>query len=211
MLRRTFPSKLLIRFGVGYHPKTDRIWAFPTLEKPHELSGKGYYVKLRKDVLELFGTKGHYAAFKMGATYRTDMSQTIEKAIYQQALDLFRQRALWVPLKLVGHRQWQVVQEDDAQKGFQCIVIIKGLSEPSRQCCELNHKIGLGPSASSETPRILQNVPCYDSQQFWSEAERDEICKELNITGDTAVIGIPKHIKTVELAVALWRIGLYKS
>ncbi|KAL0087927.1 hypothetical protein J3Q64DRAFT_1820926 [Phycomyces blakesleeanus] len=166
--RRAFPSKLLIRFGAGYHPKTKQNWAFPTVGKPHEMTGKGYYVKLCKRVLELFGAKGHDAAFRGEVTYPLGMVHQVEKTINQQALGLFRDRFL---------SRWEVAEKDysKVERGFQCIVVVRGgrngsesgdesggegkdRGESSGECCELNHKVVLGSSASSETPRIFQNA-----------------------------------------------------
>ncbi|OBZ89114.1 hypothetical protein A0J61_02839 [Choanephora cucurbitarum] len=49
---RIFPSSLLLRFGLAWHPETNRNWAYPTTDSKSENEGFGYYIQLKKGVVE---------------------------------------------------------------------------------------------------------------------------------------------------------------
>ncbi|KAI7865721.1 hypothetical protein BDF14DRAFT_1729918, partial [Spinellus fusiger] len=178
--------ELLIRFGTGYHSKTNSVWAFPTTGKPHTLTGKGYYVRLLKDSLELFQEKEYNAAFRGAVVYRSDMVQQIEKAVYQHALDLLSTASLGVPLEQKTHGQWVVPKY--VEHGFQCILVLNhtGQSGKHQAVCELDHTITAADAAdaadadatishSCNNPpnrRVFLSVPCYYAQQIWTEQDK---------------------------------------
>ena len=43
---------LLLRFGLAWHPETNRNWAYPTTDSKSENEGFGYYIQLKKGVVE---------------------------------------------------------------------------------------------------------------------------------------------------------------
>ncbi|KAI7865703.1 hypothetical protein BDF14DRAFT_1926966, partial [Spinellus fusiger] len=190
--------ELLIRFGTGYHSKTNSVWAFPTTGKPHTLTGKGYYVRLLKDSLELFQEKEYNAAFRGAVVYRSDMVQQIEKAVYQHALDLLSTASLGVPLEQKTHGQWVVPKY--VEHGFQCILVLNHTGQSGKH--QAVHSCNNPPNR-----RVFLSVPCYYAQQIWTEQDISRIFK--GILGEkTTAVGIVKDKCTVDLAVALWRVHL---
>lgn len=48
--------ELLLRFGLAWHPETNRNWAFPTLRKT---TGFGYYVNFKREILQVLQKGGN--------------------------------------------------------------------------------------------------------------------------------------------------------
>ncbi|KAF7732014.1 hypothetical protein EC973_007119 [Apophysomyces ossiformis] len=200
--RSVFPSKLLIRFGMGWHQKSNKVWVHPTTGK--SLS-QGHYVKLQRRVLEQFHSKGGYrSTFRGAAIYRDDMTEEVQKLVYQHALSLFLQlRYRDYPLLRAERPQW--VCDKDVQ-GFQCILLLRGLPTEG-STTSLHNTITIGPTSKQH-----KMIPCYDVRELWNENEIAEICNQLNLPSqETIVLGIPKDVTTVDLAVALWRCREFQS
>ncbi|EPB81729.1 hypothetical protein HMPREF1544_11548 [Mucor circinelloides 1006PhL] len=93
---RIFPSKLLLRFGLAWHPETNRNWAFPTLRKA---SGFGYYVSFKKEILQILQKGAYQAIFRGAATYRSDMVEHVQDVLFQQTYTEFCKH----PIQMHGH------------------------------------------------------------------------------------------------------------
>ncbi|KAG0174567.1 hypothetical protein DFQ28_005722 [Apophysomyces sp. BC1034] len=200
--RGVFPSKLLIRFGIGWHPKSKQAWVHPTIGKSQS---QGNYVKLQRRTLEVFHSKGGYrGVFRGAATFREDMTEEVQKVVFRHAFDLFRQTPYGgYPILRLKGSHW--ISEMDV-RGFQCILLLGGpLTETL--ACSLDNKVEVVP-----TQKEYDKIPCYDARKIWSEKEADEICEQLGLVSqETVALGVPKDKATVDLAVALWRCREFQS
>ncbi|KAL9543541.1 hypothetical protein MBANPS3_008065 [Mucor bainieri] len=184
---RLFPSKLLLRFGLAWHPETNRNWAFPTLRKT---SGFGYYVNFKKEILQVLQKGAYQATFRGAATYRSDMVEHVQDVLFQQTHAEFSKHPIQMydALELVKDKQWK------SNKGpveYQCILSFDGTSTT---VCELDHQT-----------QTQQHVPCYNMHHIWSPEITDRLKSQLHIPKDAPLaLGVPKSVATVQLATDLW-------
>jgi hypothetical protein len=73
--------ELLLRFGLAWHPETGRNWAFPTLRKS---KGFGYYVNLKKDILQLLQKGGNVCIHMYAYFYLIYIEQHIKQHLEGQ-------------------------------------------------------------------------------------------------------------------------------
>ncbi|KAI9245199.1 hypothetical protein EDC94DRAFT_417597 [Helicostylum pulchrum] len=180
---RQFPSKLLLRFGQGWHQPTKALWAFPTLKKS---SGKGVYVTLSKKILDLFGKGGYKSAFRGSAVYRIDMLDHVQSLICEESFMQFSKRPIKIFHVLTPSTSSQWTSSESSAMGYQCILSF----EPTGEICELDHTIDAQH----------HHIPYYNVNHIWTKEQIESI----KLPGST-VIGVPKTLETVELSVALWR------
>lgn len=180
---------MLLRFGVAWLPETNTKWAFPTIKKT---SGVGYYVKLKKKILEKLQKGDHKAVFRGTAIYRSDMIEHVEQLIFKQSWIDFSRHALdsYDIISPKTTATW-VSQQSSSVMGYQCILVFDPVD--TRMICELNHKIN-----------DQHHIPCYNMNQFWTEDEINKIKTHFN-NKEHLALGVPKRLDTVPLAMNLWR------
>ncbi|KAI8643640.1 hypothetical protein BD408DRAFT_442494 [Parasitella parasitica] len=185
---RVFPSKLLLRFGLALHPETSRNWAFPTLRKT---SGFGYYVNAKKDVLQEMQKGAYQAIFRGAATYRSDMVEHVQNAIFQQSYTEFCKHPVHIYdiLTPLAEKQWKGTAVDTIE--YQCIL---AFDATDAIVCELDHQI-----------RSQLHVPCYNMSQFWPQKSIENLKLRLNMPKESSLtLGVPRSMDTVQLANDLW-------
>ncbi|KAI8970240.1 hypothetical protein BDF20DRAFT_825781 [Mycotypha africana] len=187
--------ELLLRFGIGWHPKTKLYWAFPTFKK---VKGLGYYVHLQKEVLESLQKGAYNATFRGVATYRTDMLQHVEQLLFKQPLSEMQQcpSNIYHTVRPTSSKsKWEV---DDSQKqlapmGYQCILSFN--QTDIRPFCELDHQIG-----------DQKNIPCYNMYKLCSTDAAAKLLSDVRILSNEPVaFALPKQPGTLNLAISLWR------
>jgi hypothetical protein len=57
--------EILLRFGIGWHPDTNQLWAYITPGKRHEYSGRGYYITLSQYILGSIKDSGKLFVYKV--------------------------------------------------------------------------------------------------------------------------------------------------
>ncbi|CEG81515.1 hypothetical protein RMATCC62417_15709 [Rhizopus microsporus] len=197
--RRIFPSKLLLRFGLGWHPETKRVWAYPTIQgKTH---GAGYYVSLQRRLLDVLkGGIVYNSVFRGNAMYRADMTDRVQDGLCQASLKEF----LKIPtssihiLQPVDESSW--VSDKPAPMGYQCIII---LQQNHTDFCAHDHSVYI-----QSEDKTQKEIPCYYIKDLWSDKQISQISQRLNITPEqqrVSALGVPKSFETVDLAVELWR------
>ncbi|KAI8981002.1 hypothetical protein BDB01DRAFT_724186 [Pilobolus umbonatus] len=190
-----FMTEMMCRFEVGWHPETEAAWAYPTTTAH---SGKGYYIKLKKSVLEIFQKGGHKAAFRGSAVYRSDMVSHIENTlntdIFNQLLQVNKMDIY--PVTMSSTHTWTA--DHDSLTGYQCILLLD-TDQPSfihfNQIHNNNSK--------------YDNVPSYNVSMIWSKDRLDKLKTRLKLTSDAVVIN--RSIDTVNLGASLYRRMLYSD
>ncbi|CEP18009.1 hypothetical protein [Parasitella parasitica] len=188
IIYRIFPSKLLLRFGLAWHPETSRKWAFPTLRKT---SGFGYYVNFKKDVLQELQKGAYQAIFRGVATYRSDMLEHVQNAVFQQTYTEFCNHPVHIYdiLTPIKEKQWTGTVEYIAE--YQCIL---AFDVTDTTICELDHQI-----------RSQHHIPCYNMSQLWPQESIEKLKIQLNIPKESSLtLGVPRSMNTVQLAIDLW-------
>ncbi|KAG1449529.1 hypothetical protein G6F46_005440 [Rhizopus delemar] len=193
--RRMFPSKLLLRFGTGWHTETNMLWAFPTIGQK-KLPGRGYYVNLQKRVLEVLKRGGFNAVFYGTANYRSDMTEHVENLLFKESFQQFIKHPIssYHILKPLSTSEWS--SSFDNTMGYQCILLMD--RQHTGKVCELGHHIYIQSSN-----QVQSNLPCYSVKHLWTAEQMDQVIQQFD--HDHIALGIPKSLKTVDLAVTLWR------
>ncbi|KAI9272545.1 hypothetical protein BY458DRAFT_508582 [Sporodiniella umbellata] len=192
---KIFPSKLLLRFGTGWHPETQSVWAFPTVGGKQE--GRGYYINLRKKVMEVLKTGDIRKVFYGTAHYRVDMTDHVQRLLADESFKRFSSFSLnsFCRLEALGENVWQC---PDADLDFQCVLVL----DPDQSLCQLEGVIHTGN-------RVQYSVPCYNVAQLWTQAQLEPILTQLGPT--QVALGVSKSLKTVDLAIDLWRCRKFAS
>ncbi|EIE81444.1 hypothetical protein RO3G_06149 [Rhizopus delemar RA 99-880] len=190
-----FPSKLLLRFGTGWHTETNMLWAFPTIGQK-KLPGRGYYVNLQKRVLEVLKRGGFNAVFYGTANYRSDMTEHVENLLFKESFQQFIKHPIssYHILKPLSTSEWS--SSFDNTMGYQCILLMD--RQHTGKVCELGHHIYIQSSN-----QVQSNLPCYSVKHLWTAEQMDQVIQQFD--HDHIALGIPKSLKTVDLAVTLWR------
>ncbi|KAI8881499.1 hypothetical protein K501DRAFT_253076 [Backusella circina FSU 941] len=193
--RRIFPSKLLLRFGVGWHPATNQPWAYPTVGKRHEYSGKGYYISLSQDIVEWVKNGFHKSIFRQkdNVIYRTDMSNHVKTELVEEAYKAFCK----YPLNRLTLLTSMPESSSDMEE-YQCILLLasSSFSKPPQSPSLLSFHESKGGE---------KHIPVYDVSFIWSHHELESRFRENN----TIALGVPRDEASVDLAVCLWRCHLY--
>ncbi|CAO0799257.1 unnamed protein product [Mucor circinelloides] len=165
---RIFPSKLLLRFGLAWHPETNRNWAFPTLRKA---SGFGYYVSFKKEILQILQKGAYQAIFRGAATYRSDMVEHVQDVLFQQTYTEFCKHPIQMydVLEPTTDKHWK----STASAPYQCIL---SFNATGTAICELDHQI-----------QSQKQVPCYNVHQIWSQESINHLKSQLNIPKDASL------------------------
>ncbi|KAL0145220.1 hypothetical protein V8B55DRAFT_1459633 [Mucor lusitanicus] len=183
---RILPSKLLLRFGLAWHPETNRNWAFPTLRKT---TGFGYYVNFKKEIFQVLQKGAYQATFRGAATYRSDMVEHVQDVLFQQTFAEFSKHPIQMYdlLEPMADKHWK----SKGTAKYQCIL---SFDATGTTLCELDHQT-----------QEQQHVPCYNMHHIWSPESIDRLKSQLNIPENAQLaLGVPKSIDTVQLATDLW-------
>ncbi|GAN00972.1 hypothetical protein MAM1_0003d00400 [Mucor ambiguus] len=182
----TNPYELLLRFGLAWHLETNRNWAFPTLRKT---TGFGYYVNLKKEILQVLQKGAYQATFRGAATYRSDMVEHVQDVLFQQTYTEFSKHPIQMydTLEPITDKQWK----SNGSAEYQCIL---SFDATQTTLCELDHHT-----------QTQQHVPCYNMHRIWSPENMDHLKSQLNLPKNASVaLGVPKSIETIQLATDLW-------
>lgn len=87
--------------------------------------------------------------------------------------------------------QW--ISDIPSTMGYQCILSF----EQTKTMCDLDHTIN----------NQYTNIPCYHVNDIWTKEQIESI----QLSDKSIVLGVPKTLETVDLAVALWRCREFKS
>lgn len=131
----------------------------------------------------------YQATFRGAATYRSDMVEHVQDALFQHTFAEFSKHPLQIydTLEPVADGHWK----GKTQEEYQCILVFDATRTA---LCELDHQT-----------QTQQHVPCYNMHHMWPLEKIDCLKAQLNIPKNAPLaLGVPKSIDTVQLATDLW-------
>ncbi|SAM02789.1 hypothetical protein [Absidia glauca] len=152
--RKKYPSHLLARFGLGLDPTTYKPTAYPTQD--HD-SGRGYYVKLNRKVLQQIQSKEYKRLFRGDVRYAKSMATHLEHVMIQ---DLIHQAQALPPLIPIDneteHHQYQCILHMNASSLSETKAPVYDVSSPPWQPL---HQTLPQSCAALGVPKSIDTVP----------------------------------------------------
>ncbi|KAG1436692.1 hypothetical protein G6F56_013449 [Rhizopus delemar] len=122
------------------------------------------------------------------------MTEHVQDLLIQESFRQFNSFSLksFHRLKPLKDTEWTT--ENPLVNDYQCIILLD--QQHTGDMCQLNHSI------RSQTG-VQSSIPCYNVKHVWSEEQINQILSKLGT--DKIALGVSKSLKTVDLAIALWR------